>query len=48
MGYLVTGLTDVLVRGEGPGAALLPIAILLAFAAVLTLLATRLFRWDAA
>ena len=36
MGYLVSGLSDVLVRGEGPSAALLPIAILLAFAAVLT------------
>lgn len=48
MGYLVTGLSDVLVRGEGPSAALLPIGVLLAFAAVLTLIATRLFRWDAA
>lgn len=48
MGYLVTGLTDVLVRGAGPSAALLPIAILLAFAAVLTFIATRLFRWDTA
>jgi ABC-2 type transport system permease protein len=48
MGYLVSGLTDVLVRGEGPSAALLPIAVLLAFAAVLTVIATRLFRWDAA
>jgi ABC-2 type transport system permease protein len=48
MGYLVSGLSDVLVRGEGPSAALLPIAVLLAFAAVLTLIATRLFRWDAA
>ncbi len=48
MGYMVSGLSDVLVRGEGPSAALLPIAILLAFAAVLTVIATRLFRWDAA
>ncbi|MDP9777083.1 ABC-2 type transport system permease protein [Nakamurella flavida] len=48
MGYLVEGMKDVMVRGEGPTAALLPIAILLGFAAVLTALATRVFRWDAA
>ncbi len=45
--YLVEGLKDVMVRGEGPQAALLPIGILLAFAAVVTLIATRFFRWDA-
>jgi ABC-2 type transport system permease protein len=37
----------VMVRGEGPGAALLPIAVLLGFAAVIALLATKLFRWEA-
>ena len=48
MGYLVEGMKDVMVRGEGPAAALLPIAILLAFAAVITFIATRVFRWDTA
>ena len=48
MGYLVEGLKDVLVRGEGPQAALLPILIMLVFAAVVTFIATRVFRWDAA
>ncbi len=48
MGYLVEGMKDVMVRGEGPAAALLPIVILLAFAGVITFIATRLFRWDAA
>jgi ABC-2 type transport system permease protein len=38
---------DVMVRGEGPGAALVPLAILLGFAAVVTAIASRLFRWDA-
>lgn len=46
--YLVEGLKDVMVRGEGPEAALLPIAILLAFAVVITVIATRFFRWDSA
>jgi ABC-2 type transport system permease protein len=48
MGYLVEGMKDVMVRGEGPAAALLPMAILLAFAAVVTFIATRVFRWDTA
>jgi len=48
MGYLVEGMKDVMVRGEGPSAALLPMAILLVFAAVVTFIATRVFRWDAA
>ena len=48
MGYLVEGMKDVMVRGEGPSAAVLPILILLAFAAVVTFIATRVFRWDAA
>ena len=46
MGYLVEGMKDVMVRGEGPQAALLPIAILLVFAVVVTFIATRLFKWD--
>lgn len=48
MGYLVEGLKDVMVRGEGPQAAVLPILILLGFAVVITAVATRLFRWDTA
>jgi len=45
--YLNEGMLDVMVRGAGPAAAVLPIAVLLGFAAVVTLLATRLFRWEA-
>ena len=37
---------DVMVRGEGPTAALVPIGILAAFAVVVTLVAARLFRWE--
>ena len=33
---------------QGPSAALSPILILLVFAAVVTFIATRVFRWDAA
>ena len=36
-----------MVRGEGPSAVLAPIAVLLAFAAVVTLIAGWFFRWDA-
>jgi ABC-2 type transport system permease protein len=45
--HLNDGMMDVMVRGEGPGAALVPLAILLGFAAVVTAIASRLFRWDA-
>ncbi|MEO5708396.1 MAG: ABC transporter permease [Nocardioidaceae bacterium] len=45
--HLNDGMLDVMVRGQGPGAALAPIGILLAFAAVVTLIAVRLFRWEA-
>jgi len=44
--HLNEGMLDVMVRGEGPSAALLPIVILLAFAVAVTLLAARLFRWE--
>ena len=44
--WLNEGMLDVLVRGEGPAAVLLPMAVLAAFAAVLTLLSARLFRWE--
>lgn len=45
--YLNEGMLDVMVRGKGPSAVVAPLVILLAFAAVVTLLASRLFRWDA-
>ncbi|MFS3128133.1 ABC transporter permease [Nocardioides sp. Bht2] len=44
--HLNDGMLDVMVRGEGPSAALLPIGILLAFAAVVCLVAAKLFRWE--
>jgi ABC-2 type transport system permease protein len=45
--YLNEGMLDVLVRGEGPAAALVPMGVLLLFAVGLGLIATRSFRWDA-
>jgi ABC-2 type transport system permease protein len=44
--YLVTGMQDVMARGEGPAAALPAIGILLGFTAVVSLVAVRVFRWD--
>jgi ABC-2 type transport system permease protein len=44
--YLNDGMLDVMVRGEGPSAALLPMAILLAFAAVVVLISSRFFTWE--
>jgi ABC-2 type transport system permease protein len=44
--HLNEGMMDVMVRGEGPSAALVPIAILAGFAVVVTLLAAKLFRWE--
>ena len=44
--HLTDGMLDVLVRGKGPGALLVPTAVLLGFALALTLVATRVFRWD--
>jgi ABC-2 type transport system permease protein len=46
--HLNDAMLDVMVRGEGPASALVPIAILLGFTAVFTLLAARLFRWETA
>ncbi|MGH3510134.1 MAG: ABC transporter permease [Nocardioidaceae bacterium] len=45
--HLNDGMLDVMVRGEGARAALVPMAILLGFAVVLTAVAARLFNWDA-
>jgi ABC-2 type transport system permease protein len=44
--HLVDGLLDVMVRGQGPAAALPEIGILLAFAVVVGGIAIALFRWD--
>ena len=44
--YLVTGMQDVMARGEGAGAALPAIGILAALTVVLTTIAVRVFRWD--
>jgi ABC-2 type transport system permease protein len=44
--YLVVGMQDVMARGEGPSAALPAIGILLGFAAIVTLISVRVFRWD--
>jgi ABC-2 type transport system permease protein len=44
--YLVVGMQNVMARGEGPASALPAMGILLAFAAVLTVIAVRVFRWE--
>jgi ABC-2 type transport system permease protein len=44
--YLVTGMQNVMARGLGAASALPAIGILLGFAAVLTLISIRVFRWD--
>ncbi|MRK00408.1 ABC transporter permease [Aeromicrobium sp. S22] len=44
--HLNDGMLDTMVRGEGPSAALVPMAILLGFAIVVTAIAARVFRWD--
>lgn len=44
--HLNTGMLDVMVRGQGPSAALVPLAILAGFAIAVTALAARLFRWE--
>ncbi len=46
--HLNDAMLDVMVRGEGPGSAVVPMLILLAFAATLTLISARIFRWDTA
>jgi ABC-2 type transport system permease protein len=44
--HLNDGMLDVLVRGQGPSSALVPMGILLAFAGVIGFLAIRMFRWE--
>jgi ABC-2 type transport system permease protein len=46
--HLNEAMLDVMVRGEGPGSALVPMGILAAFAVVVTLVAARFFRWESA
>ena len=45
--HLNEAMLDVMVRGMGPSATVVPLAILLGFAAVVGLVAVRLFHWDA-
>lgn len=44
--HLNDGMLDTMVRGEGPASAVLPLTFLLVFAAVVTAIASRVFRWD--
>lgn len=44
--YLNDGMLDVMVRGQGPGAAFMPILILLVFTAVMLFVASRFFTWE--
>jgi ABC-2 type transport system permease protein len=44
--YLVTGMQNVMARGEGPASALPAIGILLGFTAIVGAIAVRVFRWD--
>jgi ABC-2 type transport system permease protein len=46
MRHLSSGMLDVLVRDGGIGSVLLPVGVLLGFAAVVTLIATRVFSWE--
>lgn len=45
--HLNDAMLDVMVRGEGPSAIVMPVVFLLAFAAVCAAISARLFRWDA-
>ena len=44
--HLNDGMLDVMVRGEGPAAALAPMGILLGFAVAVLLIASRFFSWE--
>jgi ABC-2 type transport system permease protein len=44
--WLNDGMLDVMVRGEGASAALVPMAVLASFAIVVSALAAKLFRWE--
>lgn len=44
--YLNEGMLDVMVRGRGPDAILLPLAVLIVFTAVVGAIGSRSIRWD--
>ncbi|HEX8495856.1 MAG TPA: ABC transporter permease [Actinomycetales bacterium] len=44
--HMNDAMLDVIARGQGVGSIVVPCAVLLAFAAVLAGIATRVFRWD--
>lgn len=44
--YINEALLSVMVRGNGPGSVVVPIAVLLAFTIVFAALAWKLFKWD--
>jgi ABC-2 type transport system permease protein len=46
MRHLSAGMLDVLVRDGGVGSVVAPVGVLLGFAAVVTLVATRVFSWE--
>lgn len=46
--HLNEGMLDVMVRGQGPSAAVVPLLVLAGFAVVVTALAARMFRWETA
>ena len=46
MRHLSAGMLDVLVRDGGVSSILAPVAVLLGFATVVTLIATRVFSWE--
>lgn len=46
MGQLTEGMSAVMVRGQGPGAVVVPCLVLIGFTVVFSLLAAKLFRWD--
>lgn len=45
--HLNDGMLDVMVRGEGPSAVVVPLLILIGFTVVFASIAAKLFRWDA-
>jgi ABC-2 type transport system permease protein len=46
MKHLTTGMTDVMVRGKGIEALLVPVAVLIGFTLVVGFIASRVFRWE--
>jgi ABC-2 type transport system permease protein len=46
--HMNDGMVDFLVRGQGPGAMVLPGAVLLALTLVMAFVASRVFNWEAA